>query len=578
VAGTAHQFSGGGSMNKRCVYTKQCIGIISVLLALLTSRPATAYVKQIIRLTSPADNSTVSGTITIAAAVSTRVVRANFYIDGRYFISGPPYLTHWDTTTVVNGGHSISITAFGTNNAAIGSASVTVNIDNSFSGYYYVSSSAGNDSNNGTDSAHPWRTVGRAASMLSSLQPGDRLLFNGGDVWTAQTFSFGDTPAHAVIGAPGAPIYIGTYGNGKAILDEHNTNRFCFMAIYPLYTVQYLTIDNFECRHAKIQGVTFQTSGGNMPGITVQNMYIHNTGPGCSSSSSACIGNDLGGYYNQLEFLDTGFSEGSGAVDDDGVKFVDNTVKWTGGHNCVQVHYDTGAVLVQGNKVGPGCVHGGIDLKGAGSARNQAVVRDNTCDGGQLDGLAGADRTPCYYTMNQANPHTNILWQGNVAWDTYIALQICPGGVSSGYSAGGAYSVYNNTFYALANSGGTSLVYLGDSACAGWSSGISNQYTLDIRNNIFDGGASNAYTLALVSGGDAYSSCTEDYNNIGGSQGRSGYSTCRGSRSIARHDQNSVNPRYVNPSEANFQLQPGSPEIGAGFAGLTEGNHDIGAY
>ena len=568
-------------MNERCVYTRWSLIIAAgALLIMLMSRPATARVRYTVSLTSPADNANVSGTVTIAANVSNKVVWINIYIDGRYLTSSPPYITDWNTIGVANGRHIISVAAFGARNTVIGSAFVAVNVDNNFyfNSSYYVSSSYGSDANTGTDSAHPWQTVGKAASMLSSLQPGARLLFNGGDVWSGQAFTFGDTAAHAVIGTPAAPIYIGTYGTGKAIFDENNTRGFCFNAIYPSYTVQYLTLDNFECRHARIQAVSFQTSGGNMPGITVKNFYIHNTGPGCSWGNTPCIGYDSGGYYNQLEFRDAGFSAGSAAVNDDGVAFLNNVVKWTGGHNCLEVHYDTGAVRVQGNRVGPGCVHGGIDLKGVGSAVNAAIVESNICDGGQLEGLAGDYTTACYYTMNQANPHSNILWQGNIAWNTYIGLQICPGGVYWGYVAGGNYRVYNNTFYALPNSTGTSLAYLGDSGCAGWSTGNSNQYALDVRNNIFDGGAWNANTLVLVSGAEAYSPCTEDYNNIGGSQGMTGYGGCWGSPNLARHDQNSLDPRYVNAASADFQLQAGSPEIDAGLAGLTQGNHDIGAY
>jgi hypothetical protein len=380
-----------------------------------------------------------------------------------------------------------------------------------------------------------------------------------------------------VVGSALAPIVIGTYGNGKAIFDENNSNSYCFNAINPPYSVTYLTLDNFECKHATIAGVSFQTSGGKMPGITVRNFYIHNTGQGCSSSNAACVGTDDGRYSNQLDFQDSGFGAGSGAVDNNGISFVNNVVKWTGGHNCLEVHYDTGPTLVQGNMVGPGCVHGGIDLKGAGSLANQAIIRANTCDGGQSSGLAGGAGTPCFYTENAVNPYTNMLWQGNVAWDTYIGLQICPGGIPSGYTAGGSYKVYNNTFYALANNSGFTLAYLGSPTCDGPNAGTFTPYTLDVRNNIFDGGPSNAYTLAVVSTA-AYSTCIEDYNNIGGSQGNMAYGSCGGSTQLAANDQNAVNPLYANAAAGNFQLLAGSPDIGAGLAKLTMGNSDMGAY
>jgi hypothetical protein len=442
----------------------------------------------------------------------------------------------------------------------------------------YFFAAAGNDLTGAGTQASPWQTVNKAMSKLSSLNPGDRLLFKGGDTWSAQMFTFGDSPAHVVTGVAGEPIVISTYGTGKAVFDENNTNPYCFDAINPPNSVKYLTLDNFECKHATTAAVTLQTSGGKMPGIAVRNFYIHNTGPGCSSSNTACIGNDPGGYHNQLDFQDSGFGSGSSAVNNDGVNFLNNVVQWTGGHNCLQVHFDTGTVLVQGNVVGPGCVHGGIDLKGAGSSSNQAVIRNNSCDGGQSAGLAGSSGTPCYYTENTFNPYSNMLWQGNVAWDTYIGLQICPGGIASGYTTGGAYDVYNNVFYALASNSGNSLIYLGSSTCNGVNSGTFNKYTLDVRNNIFDGGASNAWTLALVGNGNAYSPCTENYNNVGGSQGNKAYGSCSGSKTLSDHDQNSVDPLYVNAAGGNFRLQAGSPEIAAGLAGLTPGNNNIGAH
>ncbi|HEY9343627.1 MAG TPA: hypothetical protein VIQ23_18770, partial [Hanamia sp.] len=47
---------------------------------------------------------------------------------------------------------------------------------------YYVSAN-GNDANNGTSTSTPWRTLNKVNSYFSSLQPGDRVLLNRGDVF-----------------------------------------------------------------------------------------------------------------------------------------------------------------------------------------------------------------------------------------------------------------------------------------------------------------------------------------------------------------------------------------------------------
>jgi hypothetical protein len=187
-------------------------------------------------------------------------------------------------------------------------------------------------------------------SVISSsgLSAGDGVLFKGGDTWTEQFDVSG------AAGSASNPIVFSTYESGPAVLDEQGTNNYCIDALAT--TAKYLIFNNFECLHAKKQGVTFQTNGGTMPGITVENFYIHNTGPGCYSSNVACVGTDDGTYANQLDFED--FGQGA-----DGVHFINNTVKWCGGHNCLQVHYDTGAVQIIGNIVGPGGSHGFIDVK-----------------------------------------------------------------------------------------------------------------------------------------------------------------------------------------------------------------------
>ena len=69
-----------------------------------------------------------------------------------------------------------------------------------------------------------------------------------------------------------------------------------------------------------------------MPGIVVETMNIHNTGPAT----------DDGNYRNQLMFLD----ENRGA---DGVQFLNNSGQCCGGHNCIQVQMDVGGPIIKGN-------------------------------------------------------------------------------------------------------------------------------------------------------------------------------------------------------------------------------------
>lgn len=75
---------------------------------------------------------------------------------------------------------------------------------------YYVSSSdiSANDLNNGTSPATPWKSISKVNSAFLSLKPGDRLLFNRGDVFYGSIII-------TKSGISGSPITIGTYGTGE---------------------------------------------------------------------------------------------------------------------------------------------------------------------------------------------------------------------------------------------------------------------------------------------------------------------------------------------------------------------------
>lgn len=71
---------------------------------------------------------------------------------------------------------------------------------------YYVSSSAGNDSNSGTQLA-PWKTLAKVNT--STFAPGDVILLKRGDAWRESL-----VPPSS--GASGNPIMFDAYGSGPA--------------------------------------------------------------------------------------------------------------------------------------------------------------------------------------------------------------------------------------------------------------------------------------------------------------------------------------------------------------------------
>ncbi|HEY0947323.1 MAG TPA: Ig-like domain-containing protein [Opitutaceae bacterium] len=76
---------------------------------------------------------------------------------------------------------------------------------------YYVDAAGGSDSNAGTTPDAPWRTV--APVNKSRFQPGDQILFNGGQTHVGNlAFANNDS------GTAAAPVIVSSYGTGRATL------------------------------------------------------------------------------------------------------------------------------------------------------------------------------------------------------------------------------------------------------------------------------------------------------------------------------------------------------------------------
>jgi hypothetical protein len=84
-------------------------------------------------------------------------------------------------------------------------------LSQAFGTTYYVSSSSGTDSNNGTSASSPWKTITKVNG--GSYNPGDSILFKAGDTWSGSP-NFSAALITPFAGSSGNPITYGSYGTG----------------------------------------------------------------------------------------------------------------------------------------------------------------------------------------------------------------------------------------------------------------------------------------------------------------------------------------------------------------------------
>jgi autotransporter family porin len=120
-----------------CRITFRAAALVWVLTSLpanATIRPA-VFASSYVTITSPSAGATVHGTITIATAESSNVGWINVLVDNVWLASNPPtalppYSVAWNSTTVADGNHTISVTGYDSRNALIASAAVAVSVLN----------------------------------------------------------------------------------------------------------------------------------------------------------------------------------------------------------------------------------------------------------------------------------------------------------------------------------------------------------------------------------------------------------------------------------------------------------------
>ncbi|MGA9724925.1 MAG: Ig-like domain-containing protein, partial [Candidatus Binatus sp.] len=83
-----------------------------------------------VTIMSPLTGATVSGTVSIAVQNVEPVSWVNFYVDGTWVASSPPFTLAWNSNSVGNGQHSIAVNGYNDSNALIGTAAVNLNVQN----------------------------------------------------------------------------------------------------------------------------------------------------------------------------------------------------------------------------------------------------------------------------------------------------------------------------------------------------------------------------------------------------------------------------------------------------------------
>jgi len=87
---------------------------------------------------------------------------------------------------------------------------------------YYVDSSNGDDSHNGTSPSMAWQTISKVIAMSSNFQAGDSILFKRGEIWNGERINTSTHPS----GNINNPITYGSYGSGARPIINIHTDQF----------------------------------------------------------------------------------------------------------------------------------------------------------------------------------------------------------------------------------------------------------------------------------------------------------------------------------------------------------------
>jgi hypothetical protein len=435
-------------------------------------------------------------------------------------------------------------------------------ITQAFGTTYYVSSSTGSDSNSGTSTSSPWKTITKVAGR--SYTPGDFILFKKGDTWIGSNFSRSLTTLSK--GLSGNPITYGSYGTGGTpVLDGKGSLSIAINITKDFVTVTGLAIRNVTTALVRINAsnvsVTYDTlANSHNSAVQIQsgtnNLVDHNqysTGANWSQSNDTYSARTLGSAkftYNtcDLRNMTSGNALCFSVWGSSTSTMQYNTVhggsqayafKSVGGGKCTGPA-QTGGLIANNYADGVTAARGdgeAIELTGCpGYPQRGITVRGNVVickSGGASSGTIDAIGT--YYSSND-------VLSGNVLMGDCGAYPVtnAPNLIHFGSHSPGIL-VYNNTLYGSGRSDQVAVNVL-----PGTSATVKNNIIGNVGKGIYNQGGS----------------ASEDYN-IYMANVRTPYSRT----SSGGHSKKSTNPLFMvsSPTKANdVKLQATSPAIHKG--------------
>ena len=380
---------------------------------------------------------------------------------------------------------------------------------------YYVDSVNGSDSNSGTSSAAPWKTLANINSR--SFNPGDTISLKDGSTWSGT----GANSAALTIdggGAAGNPIVVQSYGSGNA----------------PILT----------------NPTAIPTSGSNSAnGMNIAADYVTVNGIEFDNNAEACV--DVFGTYVTIE---NSQMTACGAGVEDRANYT--TITHNNFHDLIAATNDN-----------EGDYWGGDGMMIEGSSNDE--IDYNTCTNCISTGFTPATGDGGFVEFYDSNSNVTIdhnyvnnTWQvsqlgssggtdSNIEWAYNVFINVGP---VIGLHLGGTWEtnysnlvLINNTCYWTTSANGPNIIYTDSGDSDGFTSG-----DLTERNNLF-------VTTASGMGTDQNTEAfTHDHNIY------EGFSYEDYSMGTGEHW--NENPDFVNAAADNFELQAGSPAIGAGLA------------